>query len=160
MKMKLLCTALIAGSLALAGGAHAQTEAPKAGASLSSIEGSVLINKGEEFVEGTSGGTLGPGDRVMAMDGSSALLRFEDGCDVRVDPGTVVTMGEGSPCAGWPLLVEQVAPGGLAVGAAGTTGAVGGAGFIAGTSPWVYVPAAVLAGGLIYKEYEDDPSSP
>jgi len=129
----------------------AQTSAPKSSASLADVAGSVLVNRGEQFVAGADGDVLGAGDRVMAMEGSVAVLRFDDGCDVTVESGTVVTLDEGSPCAGWMLATEAVAPGGLAVGAGAGTAAV---------SPWVYVPAGLLAAGLAYKEFEDDPSSP
>ncbi len=141
--------------LALVSVAHGQAEAPKSSATLSDVNGSVLVNRGEQFVQGTEGDVLASGDRVMAMDNSGALLKYDDGCDVRVEPGTVVTLSEGSPCAGWALAIEQAAPVGMAVGAGGTAGAVG-----VGSSPWVYIPAATVAGVLLYEEFDDDPSSP
>lgn len=133
--------------------AIAQSEAPRSSAMLSEVEGSVLVNQGEQFVGAEDGVSLVSGDRVMAMEGASALLRYEDGCDVRIEPATVVTLSEGSPCAGWLLAVESVAPGGGAVGA--TTAAAG-----SGISPWVYVPAAAVALYAINEEFFDDPSSP
>lgn len=138
-------------ALLLGAGVSGQPQAPTSAATLVDIEGNVLVNRGEQFVQGGDGDVLASGDRVMAMEASSALLRYDDGCDVKVEPETVVTLSEGSPCAGWLLAVESVAPGGLAVGAAGAATA---------TSPWVYVPAVVVAGVLLYEEFDDDPSSP
>jgi len=141
----------VAMALVFAGVASAQVSPPMSSASLADVEGSVLINRGEQFVAGASGDLVGNGDRVMAMEGSSALLKYDDGCDVEIEPGTVATLSEGSPCAGWLLSVEAVAPSsGLAVGG----------GVAKGVSPWIYVPAVVVAGVLLYEEFSDDPSSP
>jgi len=148
LSIRILATAL---ALGFSVAALAQPEAPKSAASLAEVSGSVLVNRGEEFVAGVDGDLLGNGDRVMAMENATALLKYDDGCDVKVESGTVVTLSEGSPCAGWLLAVESVAPGGLAVGAGGAA---------AGVSPWVYVPAIVVAGILIAEETSDDPSSP
>lgn len=145
-----LCAPLLA--LAMASSLQAQPQAPRSAASLADITGSVLVNRGEQFVAGVDGDVLASGDRVMALAESGALLRYDDGCDVRVEPETVVTLSEGSPCAGWLLAVESVAPSGLAVGA--------GAAAATGVSPWVYVPAIAVAGFLVYEEFFDSPSSP
>lgn len=144
-------TILLSVALVCSAAVQAQPQAPKSAASLASVSGSVLVNRGEQFVAGADGDVLSSGDRVMAMEGASAILRYDDGCDVTVEGGTVVTLDEGSPCAGWLLVTEAIAPGGLAVGAGAAT---------AGLSPWVYVPAALVAAGLIYEEFRDDPSSP
>lgn len=134
--------------------AFAQSEAPRASAVLVDLQGSILVNEGEQFLAATEGLPLSSGDRVMALENSTALLRYEDGCDVKVEPETVVTLTEGSPCAGWLLAVEPVAPAGVALGGAGAAATAG------GVSPWIYIPAGVIAGVLIYEEFFDDPSSP
>lgn len=145
----------IAGGLALllSTAVLAQAQAPTSSASLADIEGSVLVNRGEQFVAGSDGDVLAKGDRVMAMEESTALLKYDDGCDVRVEPATVVTLSDGSPCAGWILAVESVAPSGLAIGATSAAASTG-------ISPWIYVPAIIVAGVLIYEELDDEPSSP
>ncbi|MGQ0800772.1 MAG: hypothetical protein ACT4NL_11750 [Pseudomarimonas sp.] len=150
--MKLAKFTTLASALLFSVAAFAQTEAPKSSATLAEVDGSILVNSGEEFVAGVNGEVLMKGSRVMAMEGSTALLKYDDGCDVKVESGTVVTLSDGSPCAGWLLTVEAVAPGGLAIGAKGAV--------VAGVSPWVYVPAVVVAGVLIAEELDDDPSSP
>lgn len=92
-------------------------------ASLEEIEGSVLVNQGVEFVPGTLGQSLNENDRVMAEEGeNSALLKYSDGCDIKVDPGTIVTVPENSPCLCGILLVQNAAPaGGAVIGAASTS---------------------------------------
>lgn len=129
--------------------AIAQSDPPKSNAIVVEIQGSVLVNQGQQFEVVPSGTQLKAGDRVMAMSESSALLRYEDGCDVRVEPETVVTLDEGSPCAGFILASERALPAGLALGAAG-----------GGVSALIYVPAIAVTGVLVYDEFFDDPSSP
>lgn len=67
-------------------------------ATLKEITGSVLVNQGEQFVELAPGTDLKPGDRVMAMEDSKALVHFFDGCDVEVEAGNVYTIDERLPC--------------------------------------------------------------
>jgi len=150
--MKIKQTTLLLSGLLLCGGAFAQNEGARSTATLVEIEGNVMVNTGEQFVKTADGAVLASGDRVMAMDESGALLKYSDGCDVRIEPATVVTLSEGSPCAGWMLTVESVAPTGKAIGAAGATRG--------GLSPWIYVPAIAVAGVLIFDELDDGPSSP
>ncbi|MFA5685266.1 MAG: hypothetical protein WCY72_07175 [Lysobacteraceae bacterium] len=149
--MKTLITSILAAAVLAAAPVVAQDEKPKSDAIVTEIVGSVLVNQGEQFVPALDGMELKEGDRVMAMSESGALIKYEDGCDVRVEPDTVVTLDEGSPCAGWLLGVERVAPAGLALGAGATTG----------LSPWIYVPAIALGGVILYDEFDDDdPVSP
>jgi hypothetical protein len=42
---------------------------------------------------------LNPGDVVVVNPGGSAQLSYADGCNVQVQVGAVVTVGEQSPCA-------------------------------------------------------------
>lgn len=148
----------ISAAIALAmvsGVGHAQSDAPKASAIVIEMSGSVMVNTGEQFVAVPDGTAVNVGDRVMALDDSGALLRYSDGCDVKVAAGTVVTLNEGSPCAGWVLAVDPASSAGIALGStAGTAGTVG------GISPWIYVPVAIVAGVLIYDELDDSSSSP
>ena len=67
-------SAFIAASL-LAGSAFAADSV----ASLSSQEGTVLVNQGEEFITAADNQSLKAGDRVMLMEGASAEITFT-GC--------------------------------------------------------------------------------
>jgi hypothetical protein len=67
-------------------------------ATLKEFTGSVLVNQGEQFVELPPGTHLRPGDRIMAMDESKALVRYFDDCEVEVEEGKVYTIDERLPC--------------------------------------------------------------
>jgi len=109
-------------------------------AQLEEIKGSVLVNQGVEYVPGTLGQSLDENDRVMAevdessRDESTALIKYEDGCDIRVEEGTIVTVPETSPCACGIVVAQNAAPlGGAVIGAA-----VGGIG-----------PGPIIFGGIV-----------
>ena len=67
-------------------------------ATLDSIEGSILLNRGDGFQELAAPTTANPGDSVMANPGGSAKLHYADGCVIDIRPGAVVSVGEKSPC--------------------------------------------------------------
>jgi hypothetical protein len=67
-------------------------------ATVDSIEGRVLLNRGDGFQVLAVATTANPGDKVMASPDGSAKLRYGDGCVIDVRPGAVVSVGEKSPC--------------------------------------------------------------
>ncbi|MBL0039897.1 MAG: hypothetical protein IPP28_02365 [Xanthomonadales bacterium] len=67
-------------------------------ATLKEFTGSVLVNQGEQFVDLAPGTNLRPGDQVMAMEESKALVRYFDDCEVEVEAGNVYTIDERLPC--------------------------------------------------------------
>lgn len=73
------------------------TGAAVAGAKLSAVQGSIMVNNGAGFqaVDGIS--TLKAGDRVLVNAKSSGQLVFPDGCSVKLRPG-LITIGATSPC--------------------------------------------------------------
>jgi hypothetical protein len=68
-------------------------------ATLDGIQGQVLVNRGSgyQFVVGPA--DLKPGDMIIANAGATARVTYEDGCAVRIEAGTVTTVGQRSPCA-------------------------------------------------------------
>lgn len=83
----------------MSGGARAASAvAAPLQATLKEITGSVLVNQGEQFVELAPGTQLKPGDRVMSMEDSKALVRYFDDCEVEVKAGDVYTVDERLPC--------------------------------------------------------------
>lgn len=83
----------------MSGGARAaDAVAAPLQATLKEITGSVLVNQGEQFVELAPGTQLKPGDRVMSMEESKALVRYFDDCEVEVKAGDVYTIDERLPC--------------------------------------------------------------
>ena len=71
---------------------------PASAASIEAVKGKVLINHGEGFQQAASGAQANAGDLVMASAGGSAKLVYPGGCQVRVIPGTVVSVGKQPPC--------------------------------------------------------------
>jgi hypothetical protein len=67
-------------------------------ATVDSIEGRVLLNRGDGFQVLTVATTANPRDKVMASPDGSAKLRYADGCVIDIRPGAVVSVGEKSPC--------------------------------------------------------------
>ncbi len=82
---------LIASAMMMSGAAFAQ--------SLTDVSGNVLVNRGSGYVKSGSASGLATGDAVMARPGSSAVLRYADGCQVKVLPGKVTKVSGVSPCS-------------------------------------------------------------
>jgi len=79
-------------------------------ATLSSQEGTVLVNQGEEFTTAGENQALMAGDRVMLMEGASAELTFTDGCALPLVAGSMVEIPAISPCAGGVAKTQSVGP--------------------------------------------------
>ena len=98
-------SAFIAASL-LAGSAFAADSV----GTLSSQEGTVLVNQGEEFTTADANQPLQAGDRVMLMEGATAEITFADGCALPLEAGSLVDIPAVSPCAGGVAKVQQMGP--------------------------------------------------
>ncbi|HET9159013.1 MAG TPA: hypothetical protein VFN88_00240, partial [Caulobacteraceae bacterium] len=66
---------------------------------VSSVSGAVAITQGGQTSALTSSTVLRPGDRVIAMDGGQAQVKFADGCVMHVQAKSMATVGATSPCA-------------------------------------------------------------
>jgi len=108
-------------------------------ATVNAITGSVLVNQGKQFVPVQSGQALVAGDRVMVMQDSGAALRFTDGCDVRLEGGTIVTVPTMSTCVGGQLEVSRLA-GNTTMASTGVGGG------------WILAGVGTLAIGTILSE--------
>ena len=125
--MKSVVTLALA--LAFSGAASAAT--------LSAANGSVMVNQGKQFVSAQAGQALAAGDRVMVMQDGSAVLRFDDGCDVTINGGSVATVPSVSTCAGGNMEVSRIAGDATSTVAASSAGT------------WALVGGAALAVGLM-----------
>jgi hypothetical protein len=67
-------------------------------ATVTSVGGTVSINGGNGFARISGGTSAKPGDLVMAGLSGRAEIAYDDGCRVKVEPGTVVTVAETPPC--------------------------------------------------------------
>lgn len=143
-----------AASVSLAG-------AQEGSARLVRIEGEVLITRDNGSVSGTEGSTLRIGDRLIALEGGRALIRFADGCTYPLGDSEVFTVPAKSPCAsGW---TPAVAAQGLTGGGAAATGGLFGLGTVpAGALPGI-LGAATAVGAAVDSGIDrqgGDPISP
>lgn len=72
---------------------------PALSATLSQVQGQVMVNRGQGFRPVTGPTNLSAGNSVMVSAGGSAQISYPDGCSSSVAVGSVVTVGAQSPCA-------------------------------------------------------------
>jgi hypothetical protein len=72
----------------------------RSAATIDAIEGQVLINHGEGFQRVVAATEAREGDLVMANPGGSAKLIYPGGCAIEIQPGSVITVGDGSQPTG------------------------------------------------------------
>ena len=112
-------------------------------ATLSGIQGRVLVNKGNGFVRAQPGMEIAPGDRVLVQPGGSAQVTYPNGAVGSLQPGGIFTLPATPPPVG---AIEAATAGGA--GGFNTAMVVGGI-------------AVLGAGGwLIYNATQQDPKSP
>jgi hypothetical protein len=145
-------TAVAIAALSLSASALAATTA-----TITRIDGEVMVNQGEQFVAANAGQVVMTGDRLLVPQGGSLSLTFEDGCVMDVKADTLVQIPDASTCAGSAPMTQQVTPSG--------TGAAGGSAAAAGEDSafgWGYL-GTVLAVVLFYDpggEGDNDTASP
>ena len=79
-------------------------------ATLNGQQGTVLVNQGEEFVTASEAQALVAGDRVMVMEGGSALVTFTDGCVLALEAGSLLEVPAESTCGGAVANVQNIGP--------------------------------------------------
>ena len=84
---------------------------PAFAATVDSVKGKVLINRGEGFQQVTTGAQANAGEQVMVGPGGSAKLVYSGGCQVSVVPGRVVSVGKQPPCTAPSLVGEELQSG-------------------------------------------------
>lgn len=103
------------GALA-AGAVSAQNSPGQEVGRLQNVQGTVLIKQGEQSVPVTEGQLLFKADEILVTEGASALIVWNDGCDLELDAGEVYEVNRLSPCA--MLWWAGPAAAGVACGAA------------------------------------------
>ena len=88
-------------------------------ASVSQLNGVVLVSQGADYVTATPGIQLREGDRLMAMEGASATLSFADGCTHTLSDNAILTVGPAGSCARGELAGNQAQVGPYLAAAAG-----------------------------------------
>jgi hypothetical protein len=116
------------GRTLLAGAVTCLVAHPLQAATLDAIRGHVMVNRGAgyEFARGSV--EVAPGDLIIANAGGNAQLVYADGCSILVEAGSLITVGQSSPCAGKDNSgAFGLTPGTLAIGAVAIGGGVGAA---------------------------------
>lgn len=90
--------------------AGAQTTAPLQVASLGPVTGKVMINKGKGFAAARSGAVLAPGDRVIALNGSSAAIVYPDGCIAELRENSLLAVDKRTQCSTKPVSTAATEP--------------------------------------------------
>jgi hypothetical protein len=140
--------AALALSFAQAGAADAV-----AVATLSEVQGVALINQGSDFVTAKPGMALRQGDRLMAMEGGTAVLTYADGCKFNVADNQVFTVGSANSCTAGTLSQRPVGP---YVAAAPAIGA----GAMAGLAAAGAVATVVVVGAASSSGSDDNDNPP
>jgi len=82
-------------------GIMATASAVEPAATLSRINDNAYaaVSQGAHYVKGHEGMVLMEGDRIMVMEGGSAVISFADGCQYTLTDMEVLTIGSASTCA-------------------------------------------------------------
>ena len=67
-------------------------------AQMQSVQGKVLINQGKGFVAALSGLALKPGDKILVGMQASAVVTYQNGCEVSVSEPKVFKIAKTAPC--------------------------------------------------------------
>ena len=130
----------------------AVAEKSAAVATASVVKGPVQVNQGEDFRPLKLNQPLNEGDRVMALRSGTATIHYADGCDLRVEPETMVEVPEESPCAGAIVTAHAITPAG--------TGAVGAAAAGGLNAALPQIITVVVGSLIMYDEDENETVSP
>jgi len=138
---------LMAAAVILASGAVFAQDAQ-----LQSVGGQVMANSGDGFQIAVDGTVVGPGNLVSVGQGSSAVLVFGDGCRYEIEGGTIVTVPEGSPCAGFPVATQRIA--------APASGVASSGGILSDIPPLAWIPITASIAALIVEMDRSDRRTP
>lgn len=131
-------------------------------ATLGEVNGKVLVNTGNGYAVAKPGMSIAQGDRLIALDSSSAKIVYADGCITDLKENNLIGV-EGKTCTAKPvnprsngtIRLAQAIGGTVDAGTPGM-GGVGGAGSLAWFPPAAFVTSLAL-GALT--EDDDKPIS-
>ena len=118
-------------------------------ATLEPGQGDLTINQGQGFQAVNGRIDANVGDSIMVSPNGSATLSYGDGCQVPVQPGSVVTIAPLSPCASGSMAQQ---PGYQDSGFYNAGAWFGGAAFLAGLGAGIY--------GITQANKNSSPASP
>lgn len=85
---------------------------------LAQTEGTVLVNQGKQFITAQPNQALTAGDRIMVMEGSTASIKFADGCVRVISSGSLAMLSAGASCNAGINVTEIASKSAQAVGEA------------------------------------------
>jgi hypothetical protein len=100
-----IVTAIAAATLALGFGVASAAEPVGA---FARINGVAMVSQGARYVKAHEGMPLYDGDRLLVMDGGSAIIKFADGCRYTVHDNEILTIGATSTCASGAVGSDKV----------------------------------------------------
>lgn len=119
----LLAGAVFLPGMALAGGIGGSL------ATVTDLTGVVLVSSGERFSTAKIGFELSTGSRILTMENANATIDYDDGCQLRLDANTMVTLRKADECSlstveSEALGRQYASIGGVQDAGAGATGGV------------------------------------
>lgn len=106
MKKTLITASIVTGIFA-AGMVGAQAAGQAQLATLSNVNGKVLVNKGNGYVSAKSGTSLGEGDRVISLNGATASVVYQDGCVTQMPENSLLAFDKFTACGKEPFKVAS-----------------------------------------------------
>jgi hypothetical protein len=144
---KLVVSTAVA-ALLVAASVSAQSEI----ATLSGVQGTVLVSKGEGMTAATNGQPIADGSRVVVTGQSRAVIKYASGCEVSMPENSRATVQKQGSCAALQALVVLLPAAGAIGGTAGA-GAVAGAATIGPVATGALVVVGTAVGYGAYKSF-------
>ena len=105
MRKQILGTGFATLLVSVGAGAQAQQEPA---AALAELQGTVLVNQGEGMVRAQPGMPLGIDDRVLTLNESGVLVVYEDGCTIRLEENSLLTLMSADECTQGVAAADEV----------------------------------------------------
>ena len=70
---------------------------------VSSLQGRAMVDQGSGFTPVTIGTELRAGNRLLVSRGSTAQVSFDEGCEITIGAGEILTVAKDNPCEGLTL---------------------------------------------------------
>lgn len=77
---------------------------------LTKINGEVMVNQGQTYINAQEGMQLNAGDQLMVMEGGQATIEFADGCLHKLNSNEVFRVSEQSACVANVTAAPQQGP--------------------------------------------------
>jgi len=86
------------------------------------VDGSAMISQGTRYVNAQAGMPLRVKDRILVLEGGTAMLQFADGCQYSLTDSELLTIGTESACVEQAAKAAAAEQGGVSVETAAADG--------------------------------------